>query len=99
MAASNEAWKGGHVESGKQPVAQAVEQQVSRADSARLGRHRRHHELHEHVEPFRVGGGRLACEERRGSRTEDQAAGEDQPRPGLQSRHRVSEGVGIAERI
>ena len=56
---------------------------------ARLRRHRRDHELHEHVEPVRDGRRRAAGEERGRARPRPQAVGEVEPRAGLQGRDRV----------
>ena len=47
---------------------------------SRLGRHRRDHELHEHVEPERDDRRRPAREEGRRARPDAQAVGEDEPR-------------------
>ena len=55
----------------------------------RVGRRRRDHELHQHVEPERDDRRGPARAERRRARAQDQAVGEDQPRAGLAGRHRV----------
>ena len=55
----------------------------------RQRRHRRHHELHEHVEPVGADGRRAPREEGRREGPHDEAVGEDEPRAGLEGRHRV----------
>ena len=55
----------------------------------RLRRHRRDHLLHEHVQPGRDGRRRPARQEGGRARSHAQALGEDEPRAGLEGRHRV----------
>ena len=55
----------------------------------RLGGHRRHHQLHQHVESLGDGRRRIAREEGRRKRPAHQAVGEDQPRAGIESGHRL----------
>ena len=55
----------------------------------RLGRDRRHHQLHQHVQSVADARRRPAGEESRRARPHVEALGEDQPRAGLQSRHRL----------
>ena len=59
-------------------------------DRSRRGRHRRDHELHEHVEPERDDRRRARREEGGRARADAQAVGEDEPRARLEGRHRVS---------
>ncbi len=56
---------------------------------ARRGRHRRDHELHEHLEPVRHGRRRAPGEERRRAWPRPQAVGEVEPRARLEGRDRV----------
>ena len=56
---------------------------------ARLGRHRRDHELHEHVEPAGHARRRAPRQERGRARPDAQAVGEVEPGAGLEGRHRV----------
>ena len=56
----------------------------------RLGRHRRDHQLHEHLESVRDARRGPAGEESRRARPAQQALGEDQPRARLEGRHRLS---------
>ena len=60
-----------------------------RGARSRRGRDRRDHELHEHVEPERDDRRRPAGAEGRQARPDGEAVGEDQPRAGLEGRHRV----------
>ena len=57
----------------------------------RLGRHRRHHQLHEHLEPLGDDRRRPAGEEGRREGADDQALGQGEPRPRLEGRHRLPE--------
>ena len=57
---------------------------------ARRGRHRRDHELHEHVEPGRDGRRRAAREARRRAGPRRAALGQVEPRARVEGRHRVS---------
>ena len=59
------------------------------ADHARLGRDRRDHELHQHVEPVGHGRRRPARQEGRRARADDQALGQGEPRPRLEGRDRL----------
>ena len=63
---------------------------------ARLRRHRRHNELHEHEQPVRDDGRRFGGEEGRREGVIGRAARQDQPRAGLQGRHRVPSDLGPA---
>ncbi len=58
--------------------------------TGRRGGHRRHHQLHQHVESFGDGGGGAARQESRREGPENQALGEVEPRARLQSGHRLS---------
>ncbi len=60
-----------------------------RRDRPRRGRDRRHHVLHEHVEPVRDDRRRPAGAERGRARPGDEAVGEDEPRARLPRRHRL----------
>ena len=76
-----------------------VEGRVQRTDvhaAPRRGRHRRDHELHEHVES--VGDARrgIARAQRGEEGTQDEAVGEDVARAGLEGRHRLSAAGGRA---
>ena len=55
----------------------------------RLGRHRRDHELHQHVEPLGDGRRRPAGQEGRRARARIQALGQGQPGARLEGRHRL----------
>ena len=55
----------------------------------RRGDHRRHHQLHQHVESLRAHGRRPARAQCREARAQVQALGEDQPRARLARRHRL----------
>ena len=66
----------------------AVDGSARRA-AARLGGHRRHHQLHEHVEPVGDAGGRPAGQEGRRARPADQAVGQDQPGARLEGGDRL----------
>ena len=57
--------------------------------SRRLGGDRRHHQLHQHLEPVGDGGRRPAGQEGGRARASTQAVGQDQPRAGLEGGHRV----------
>ena len=59
------------------------------AARSRFGRHRRHHQLHEHVESERDDRRRTAREEGGRTRAHAPALGEDKPCPGLEGRHGV----------
>ena len=61
------------------------------AARARLGRDRRDHELHEHLESERDDRRRACREEGRRARPDAQAVGEDQPRARIEGRDRLSE--------
>ena len=61
-----------------------------------VGRRRRDHELHQHLEPERDDWRRAAGAERRPARAEGQAVGEDEPRARIARRHRVLQGGGAA---
>ena len=56
---------------------------------ARLRRHRRHHELHKHLEPLCHARRRPSREEGRRARPQRSALRKDQPRPRLPRRHRL----------
>ncbi len=58
----------------------------------RVGGHRRHHLVHQHLQPDGHGRGRAAGPERRGPRAACRADGQDLPGPGLQGRDRLSRG-------
>ena len=58
----------------------------------RLGRHRRDHQLHQHVEPLGHGRRRPAGQEGRRARPDDQALGQGEPRPRLEGRDRLPQG-------
>ena len=79
-----------------EPVAAAARWPTRRAEApgmearSRRGGDRGDHQLHQHVEPERDDRRRPAREEGRRARAEAQAVGEDQPRAGLEGRHRVS---------
>ena len=62
---------------------------------SRRGRHRRDHELHEHVESERHDWRGTGREEGRGARADAPAVGEEQPRTRLEGRHRVSRRRGL----
>ena len=55
----------------------------------RLGRDRRDHELHQHLEPVGDGRRRPARQEGRRARPDAQAVGQDEPRARLEGRHRL----------
>ena len=55
----------------------------------RVGRHRRHHELHEHLEPVGHGRRRAGGAERGRARPDHEAVGEDLARAGVARRHRL----------
>ena len=60
-------------------------------------RHRRHHLLHQHLEPLRHAGRRPDRAQRGQARAQGQAVGQDLAGAGLAGRHRVSRGLGPAE--
>ena len=64
-------------------------QRRSQRPRARLGGHRRDHQLHEHVEPERDDRRRPAREEGGGARPDAQAVGEDEPGARVEGRDRV----------
>ena len=75
-----------------EPEARAVRRLHGRRElraGARRGRHRRDHELHEHLEPVRHGRRRAPGEERGRARPRPQAVGEVEPRARLEGRDRV----------
>ena len=57
----------------------------------RRGGDRRDHELHQHLESVGDAGRGTAGEEGGRARTQHQAVGQDQPRAGIESRHRLSQ--------
>ena len=57
---------------------------------------RRHHQLHQHLQPRRAAGRRPAGEEGRGSGPDGRAAHQDPPGAGLARGHRVSDAAGTA---
>ena len=63
---------------------------------SRRGRRRRDHQLHEHVESERDDWRRARGAQRRAARPEGEAVGEDEPRAGLDGRHRIPPGGGPA---
>ena len=63
---------------------------------ARLGGHRRHNELHQHLQPLRDDGRRPAGEEGGRERTLRCPARQDQPRAWLEGRHGVPADLGAA---
>ena len=63
-----------------------------RGARSRIGRRRRDHELHQHLEPERDDWRRTAGAERREARIEGQAVGEDESCSGIARRHRVLQG-------
>ena len=56
----------------------------------RLGGDRRHHQLHQHLQPFGDDRRRIARQESRRERADDQAVGEVESRARLESRNRLS---------
>ena len=62
----------------------------------RRGGHRRHHQLHQHLEPVGHDRRRPAGQEGGGARAHDPAVGQDQPGPRLAGRDRLSRGLGPA---
>ncbi len=66
---------------------------------ARIGRHRRDHELHEHVEPERDDRRRPRREESRREGPHAEAVGEDQPGAGIEGRHGLPEAGRASTRI
>ena len=67
----------------------AVDQRRGPPPAARLGRHRGHNELHQHVEPVGHAGGGTACAERGEARPQEQAVGEDVAGAGIEGRDRL----------
>ena len=82
--------EGGAVALGRDPTSARTRRlpAVARGQE-RLGRHRRHHQLHQHVEPVGDGGGRPAGQEGGRARAVDQALGQDVAGARLEGRHRV----------
>ena len=70
-------------------------QRRPRQPQARVGGNRRHHILHQHLEPFSYAGRRVAGEEGRGAWAANSALREDQLGSGLESRDRILEGSRI----
>ena len=83
------------IEEGRQDPGRRWRNRRRHRDAARtrLGRDRRDHELHQHLEPERDDRRRPGREEGGRARPDAQAVGEDQPGAGIEGRHRLPEEV------
>ncbi len=80
--------RGARLDRGRRAAPRARRQRVGTA-RPRTGRDSRDHELHEHLEPLGHARRRPRRQEGRRARPRDEGLGQDQPRAGVQGRHRV----------